>query len=123
MASGRPIFLAVSRAVAMSSAFSSCVPCDMFIRTPLAPAAINFSTTSGAREVGPSVISIFAFLKIEPCLVSRSLSRSLQCSLDGAIEFFGGRQAEADQTFHELALAIENERLWYAIVISHQKHY
>jgi hypothetical protein len=36
----------------------------MFMRTPFAPAAINFSTTSGSRDVGPSVISIFAFLKI-----------------------------------------------------------
>src|SRR6185503_1829987 len=49
----------------MSTAFSSCVPCDMLMRTPFAPAAISFSTISGSREAGPSVIRIFAFLKVE----------------------------------------------------------
>src|SRR5580765_5040687 len=47
----------------MSSAFSSCVPCDMLMRTPSAPAASIASKIFGSREAGPIVAIIFALLK------------------------------------------------------------
>src|SRR5712692_2285477 len=62
-ASGRFIFSAAARAILMSPAFSSCVPCDMLTRTPSTPAANSASITFGLRDDGPSVASIFALLK------------------------------------------------------------
>jgi hypothetical protein len=123
IASGRPTFFAASRARAMSCAFSSCVPCDMFMRTPLAPAEINFSMVSGSRELGPRVISIFAFLKIQPVCCYVSLSRSLQSSCNGLIDNLARAWSKASQTFHEFTLPVENERLGNRVVITHQKNY
>src|SRR5215475_11650573 len=104
----------------MSIVFSSCVPCDMLMRTPLAPAAISFSIISGSREAGPSVIRIFAFLKFEPVLMML-ISRSLQSSLDSAVEVGARVRAEANEALHELALAIENECLWNRVLALKQK--
>src|SRR6185503_3074699 len=60
--SGRFSFEAAARARLISSAFSSCVPCDMLMRTPFAPAVSSASITPGSRDAGPSVARIFAFL-------------------------------------------------------------
>src|SRR5689334_5319454 len=108
-------FAAAARARSMSCVFSSWVPCDMLMRTPFAPAAISFSTISGSREAGPSVIRIFAFLKFEPVWMIL-ISWSLQGSLDCAVEIGAGVRTETDETLHELALAIENECLWNRVL-------
>src|SRR5215216_4387892 len=106
----------------MSIVFSSCEPCDMLMRTPLAPAAISFSTISGSREAGPSVIRIFAFLKLKPV---RMMLRSwcFQCSLDGAVQISSRVGSKANKTLHELALAIEDECLWNRVLTRKQESY
>src|SRR5207253_10412714 len=48
----------------MSCAFSSCVPCDMLMRTPSTPAASSASITFESRQAGPMVANIFARFKI-----------------------------------------------------------
>src|SRR5712664_1490650 len=48
----------------MSAAFSSCVPCDMLMRTPSMPAANIASNVCWSRDAGPIVASIFALFKI-----------------------------------------------------------
>src|SRR5215213_2028426 len=106
----------------MSWVFSSCVPCDMLMRTPFAPAAISFSTMSGSREAGPSVIRIFAFLKFKPVWMMLRSWR-LQCSLDSAIEIRACVRSKADKTLHQLALPIEDECLWNRVLARQQKSY
>src|SRR5215470_15494817 len=103
----------------MSSVFSSCVPCDMLIRTPLAPAAISFSTISGSRDAGPSVIRIFAFLKFEPVRIL--ISWCLQRSFHRAVEINACVGAEANETLDQLALPIENECLRYRVLAAQQQ--
>src|SRR2546423_3332600 len=60
--SGRFRRSAAARARRIASACSSCVPCDMLMRTAFAPAASSDSTTAASREAGPSVASILALL-------------------------------------------------------------
>src|ERR1051325_3334340 len=104
----------------MSSAFSSCVPCDMLMRTPFAPASISCSTISGSREAGPSVIRIFARLKsFSPVLFSRDLQSRFDCF----VEILARSWSISGETLHELALAIEDERLGNAVVIAEQESY
>src|SRR6476659_8982324 len=97
----------------MSRVFSSCVPCDMLMRTPLAPAAISCSTISGSRDAGPSVIKIFARLK----------SLALQSGDNRGLEILARSWSKADKTLHELTLTIKHERLRDAVTIAHQKGY
>ena len=70
----------------MSRVFSSCVPCDMLMRTPLAPAAISCATVSGSRDAGPSVIKIFARLKSLALLVDLLRSGGFQAAFDSGVK-------------------------------------
>src|SRR4030095_4233891 len=101
----------------MSRVFSSCVPCDMLMRTPLAPAAINCSTVSGSRDAGPSVIKIFARLKSLALLVDVLLSRVLQSCSDRGIEIHACFWSKAGETLHELALTIKHKGLRNRIAV------
>lgn len=49
------------------------------------------------------------------------ISWSLQSSLDGAVEISARVRAKADETLHELALAIENECLWNCVLVRKQQ--
>jgi hypothetical protein len=64
--SGRLMRSAAARARVMVSACSSCVPCDMLMRTAFVPAAKSDSISPGSRDAGPSVASIFALLTPHP---------------------------------------------------------
>ena len=55
-------YFAASRERFMLAACSSCVPCDMLMRTALMPALIIASMVAGVFDAGPSVARIFAFL-------------------------------------------------------------
>ncbi len=62
IASGTPIFFAAARAFLISSACSTQLPCDIFIRTALSPTLIKFSIISCESVAGPSVASILALV-------------------------------------------------------------
>src|ERR1051325_4376675 len=101
----------------MSTVFSSCVPCDMLMRTPLAPAAISCSTISGSRDAGPSVIKIFARLKSLALSDDVLLSRNLQSGFDCGIEIHACFWSKASKTLHELTLSIKHEGLRHGVAV------
>src|SRR5262245_20161270 len=57
-----PISLLIRRMSARTSECSSCVPCEKFRRKTSTPATINFRRTSGDRDAGPIVATIFVRL-------------------------------------------------------------
>lgn len=89
------------------------------MRTPLAPAASNCSTTCGSRDAGPRVIKILALLKVSTDLGCCSF----QSAFDSFVNSGAGRWTKADQTIDKLALAIEDERLRNSVAVGKQEGY
>src|ERR1043166_7009718 len=104
----------------MSRVFSSCVPCDMLIRTPFAPASTSCSTISGSREAGPMVIKIFARLKVKPCRLMLRLG-GLESGFDRGVKILASLWSKAEKSLDKLALTIEHERLRDAVVVPEQE--
>src|SRR5471030_2287276 len=64
IATWRPRRAAISRTLLARKMWSSAVPCEKFMRTTLAPAAMIFSRLLSRSVAGPSVVTIFVLLSL-----------------------------------------------------------